>query len=90
MPRFRPKWKEIIAVDAPGTGWIIETPDGKTVPDYSSFTGLWEEIPPWSMTPSPVIKEAMDLLEPHYGVVDVANWWKDAKRALKFLQDRGL
>lgn len=45
MPKFKPKYQEIIAQDVKGLGWVIEMPNGGTVNHYGSFLQLWEEIP---------------------------------------------
>ena len=48
MPRYRLKFKEIIAIDTPGDGLIFETPDGVKFDQYAGawFEALFEEIKP--------------------------------------------
>ncbi len=58
MPKFRPKYKEIIAINPHGE-WHVETPDGRVFTecldgsDDRSFRNLWEEIPAEEASPDP-------------------------------------
>ena len=48
MPRYRLKYKEIIAVQTRSDGLIFETPDKETFDQYGGgwFEALFEEVKP--------------------------------------------